>query len=284
VGFNSPTLFSTETNIFGIVFFTLPNVSIATGTLCRIKQRRTMMKFLFTYLILVTGLSSFAQDLKKITKESKSDLTTETYFVLRTNSSIMQGLFTKVSRTNVLLEKGYYNKNKKEGLWIYFKDNPNDTLMCGYFENDNLIGEWKIFDPNGNLSYVYDYSKNELIKYFWNHETRIFKVLKDGNLVEEEIDNPPLIIGDYKPGITVTRLRDSEKADEKGFQGEVMVSFLVDEKGNIVNPRISKGLNDKMDKEALQTLKIFPSKFFPARKNNIPLTVEYEMIIKFEIL
>jgi periplasmic protein TonB len=65
-------------------------------------------------------------------------------------------------------------------------------------------------------------------------------------------------------------------------KGYVVISFIVDRKGNMLNPIVSKSLVKALDREALRVVKLMP-KWIPARKNNKNFSSKLALPIKFEI-
>jgi len=65
-------------------------------------------------------------------------------------------------------------------------------------------------------------------------------------------------------------------------KGYVVISFIVDRKGNILNPIVSKSLVKALDREELRVVKLMP-KWIPARKNNKNVSSKLALPIKFEI-
>jgi TonB family protein len=61
------------------------------------------------------------------------------------------------------------------------------------------------------------------------------------------------------------------QARNRGEQGTVFVSFVVDEEGNVVNPELVRGVSTALDNEALRVVSIMP-RWKPATKDgqNVP--------------
>ena len=54
-------------------------------------------------------------------------------------------------------------------------------------------------------------------------------------------------------------------AQEAGVQGRVICSFVVDKKGNIVEPKIIRGIDPSLDAEALRVIGMMP-RWTPGRR------------------
>ena len=71
----------------------------------------------------------------------------------------------------------------------------------------------------------------------------------------------------------------AEKARE---QGRVIVSFVVDKEGNIVEPRVVKSVSELLDQEALRVINLMP-KWEPGRQNGQVVRVKYTLPMTFKL-
>ena len=72
------------------------------------------------------------------------------------------------------------------------------------------------------------------------------------------------------------------EAKEKGIEGKVLVSFVVDNKGNIKDISLTKSANEFLDKEALRVVKSMP-KWNPGKKDNKKVNVKLTLPISFKL-
>lgn len=77
-------------------------------------------------------------------------------------------------------------------------------------------------------------------------------------------------------------LRYPETAKEKGIEGKVLVKFIIDKEGNVVNPVIVRSVDAALDKAALDAVKKLP-KFKPGKIGGKPVNVWYSIPIAFKI-
>ena len=100
---------------------------------------------------------------------------------------------------------------------------------------------------------------------------------------EEEIfvvvEQPPVLIGGIA-GVQ-KRIRYPEMARKAGIEGRVVLQFVVDKDGNIINPRVVRGIGGGCDEEALKALK--DAKFKPGRQRGVPVNVSYSIPISFTL-
>jgi TonB family protein len=68
----------------------------------------------------------------------------------------------------------------------------------------------------------------------------------------------------------------------KGIQGRVIISFVVETDGSLSNIHIARGVAPDIDEEALRVIKLSP-KWAPGRQNGIPVRVAYSVPISFTL-
>ncbi|MDD5570171.1 MAG: energy transducer TonB [Bacteroidales bacterium] len=73
-----------------------------------------------------------------------------------------------------------------------------------------------------------------------------------------------------------------EKAKKKGIQGTVLISFIIDEEGNVTNAQIRKGIKKVCDEEALRVVKLMP-KWKPGKQSGKPVKVQFIMPVNFTL-
>ncbi|WP_455630512.1 TonB family protein, partial [Parabacteroides sp.] len=71
-------------------------------------------------------------------------------------------------------------------------------------------------------------------------------------------------------------------AQEAGVQGRVICSFVVDKKGNIVEPKIIRGIDPSLDAEALRVIGMMP-RWTPGRQDGKTVRVLYTVPITFRL-
>lgn len=110
---------------------------------------------------------------------------------------------------------------------------------------------------------------------------------------EEVVDDVPFIIVDDMPvfkggGITGFRnwvfdhLNYPEIAAENGISGKVYVNFTVNKKGDVVNAKVIRGVDQALDKEAIRAIMSSP-KWTPGNNRGIVVSVQYTMPIHFQL-
>lgn len=72
-----------------------------------------------------------------------------------------------------------------------------------------------------------------------------------------------------------------ERALRANIEGRVYVQFIVNEKGEVENPRVIRGIGGGCDEEALRVVKM--AKFKPGLQRGRPVRVQYNLPIIFRI-
>lgn len=73
-----------------------------------------------------------------------------------------------------------------------------------------------------------------------------------------------------------------EKAHAEGIQGRVMVKFIVNEEGKVVEPEVIKSINELLDEEALRVIKLMPN-WIPGKQRGKEVSVYYTLPITFRL-
>jgi TonB family protein len=87
----------------------------------------------------------------------------------------------------------------------------------------------------------------------------------------DEITAPRLLEA-ATPGYT-------DEAKKKNIRGEVIVTVIVNEKGDVTEPKVKKGLGAGLDESAIEAAKYF--KYKPGLKNDEPVPVRMELTFNF---
>ena len=71
-----------------------------------------------------------------------------------------------------------------------------------------------------------------------------------------------------------------EEAEEKGIEGRVLITFIIEKNGSISNVEVAESVNPLLDKEAVRVVKTM-KKWIPGKQNNEPARVRYTLPISF---
>lgn len=71
------------------------------------------------------------------------------------------------------------------------------------------------------------------------------------------------------------------KAKMANIEGRVIIQFIVNEKGEVENPRVIRGIGGGCDEEALRVVKM--AKFKPGKQRGKPVRIQYSIPILFKL-
>ncbi|MFA5668298.1 MAG: energy transducer TonB [Balneolaceae bacterium] len=77
------------------------------------------------------------------------------------------------------------------------------------------------------------------------------------------------------------KVRYPEMATRAGIEGRVTIQFIVNEKGEVENPRVIRGIGGGCDEEALKA--VMQAKFKPGMQRGRPVRVQYSLPIVFKL-
>ena len=69
---------------------------------------------------------------------------------------------------------------------------------------------------------------------------------------------------------------------DKGTEGQVMVMFVVDKDGSVVEPQVVKKVDPLLDEEALRVVKLMP-KWKPGMQRGEIVRVKYTIPVSFRL-
>ena len=109
------------------------------------------------------------------------------------------------------------------------------------------------------------------------------KPIQQQDEVEEEIfvvvENPPVLIG----GIASVQSHISYPplALKAGIEGRVIVQFVIDKTGKVLDPMVIRGIGGGCDEEAVRA--VLKANFQPGLQRGRPVAVRYTLPITFQI-
>ena len=102
-----------------------------------------------------------------------------------------------------------------------------------------------------------------------------------------DVDIKPMFLNSPDPSIFLERwvypyLKYPQYAVENGIQGRVLVEFVVDEKGNVGNVEVVRGVHEALDAEALRVVSASP-KWRPGRHHGKKVKVAITVSVDFRL-
>lgn len=110
------------------------------------------------------------------------------------------------------------------------------------------------------------------------------KPVNDETEFEEEqifivVETPPILIGGIKS--IQDKIIYPEIAVKAGIEGKVIVQFVIDRDGNVLNPFIVRGIGGGCDEESIRVVKQL--KFKPGLQRGRPVSVKYTIPVTFKL-
>jgi len=102
--------------------------------------------------------------------------------------------------------------------------------------------------------------------------------------IYEKVDKMP----EYPGGINALmsyigqNLRYPPSAQKQGLQGRVIVSFVINQKGEVVKTDLQKGVNPELNQEAIRIINSL-SKWTPGVKDGKIVSVHFSLPINFKL-
>ncbi len=76
-------------------------------------------------------------------------------------------------------------------------------------------------------------------------------------------------------------IRYPEIARKAGIEGSVFIQFVVDEKGNVIDPVVTRGIGGGCNEAALEAVR--KAKFKPGMQRGKPVKVQYNLPVRFRL-
>ena len=102
-----------------------------------------------------------------------------------------------------------------------------------------------------------------------------------------ECDARPTFLGSARPETFMKKwvyqyLRYPAEAVSEGVQGNVVVDFVIDEKGRVTEVEVTRGVDPRLDAEALRVVKASPA-WKPGRKNGKKVRARLSITVEFRL-
>lgn len=177
---------------------------------------------------------------------------------------------------------------------FYDGEIPSVLFTTGrYPEHGSGRDSYEIIDFPGmerELEYIYSY-----VQHLANGQRPLFR--SDGSrgkgnaagnvYAYNDVDVKPMFLNSPDPVIFLERwvypyLRYPKYAQENGIQGRVLVEFVVDEKGNVGDVTVVRGVHETLDAEAVRVVAASP-KWRPGRQNGRKVKVAVTVSVDFRL-
>jgi TonB family protein len=167
-------------------------------------------------------------------------------------NGIQEGSWKSYYKNGMLEYEGSYSNGNRAGKWIWYHTNGQILSKESYF--NNILTKYKFWDPNGKRSDISKFKKD----------------------------------AEYPGGLEAFRkmINDSliypEKAIKNGIFGRVTIQFKVNDKGEVIDIKILRGLEPLLDNESIRVVKL-SGKWTPGEFHNRPYFSMFVIPIIFQL-
>lgn len=177
---------------------------------------------------------------------------------------------------------------------FYDKEIPSILFTTGrYPEHNTGRDTYGIVDFEGmerELEYIYSYVQelcNGRKPLFRNTETKKADDMPSDVYAYSDVDVKPQFLNSSDPRTFMERwvypyLKYPKYAADNGIQGRVLVEFIVDEKGEVRDARVVRGIHTSLDEEALRVVSASP-KWRPGRHRGKKVKVAITVSVEFRL-
>jgi TonB family protein len=177
------------------------------------------------------------------------------------------GKFVKITPVEKL--PGDVTNNKKEVTFL----NPKEATDFMTREVSKL--DFRIGKKNGKpVKYCYNYMELLSRAPSKNKDKKQADIIVEGDEFYKSLDKTPVPVTPIKP-------QYPEIAKRAGIKGRVMVSVLIDEKGNASEAKVVKSLGAGLDESAVAAIK--EAKFNPGILNGKPVKVRIVYPVDYQL-
>ena len=246
------------------------------------------MKLLFTLLLGLTIQQGFAQlsdvqffyfnkDWKQISADSAA-------YLIRVGQTADSGYqWTYYNFLGPRIKQESFKDVKatvRNGKFTYYQANGR-VDSAGEYKNNLLEGTWVFNNEKGSIIREKEWLAGVIIKDTVMLEKQEDQKIKKGPIAGEVESEYPGGLKAWAKFMT-KNMRYPERAMRAEVMGDIVVQFIVDEKGNVQSPEICQSAEYSLDEEALRII-IQSGHWDPASKDGKPLKSYKRQPIKFRM-
>jgi len=130
----------------------------------------------------------------------------------------------------------------------------------------------------------YDYTKEVMMDLPPPEESEPNKSLPDDSLIFTIVEDQPEFPGgnDSLKAYIKRNIQYPKEALEKGIEGTVFVTFIVEKDGSVSGVQVLRGIGKGCDKEAMRVIRNMP-RWKPGYQRGNPVRVKYHVPIRFKL-
>ena len=230
--------------------------------------------------------------------------------------TVLDGKYKEWLDNGSIYKEGQFDNGNKEGEWKYFNTDGKLESFGSYNENQKT-GLWTRNNFEGNISSEYNYLKGEKHGPYklYNLEGELTEkgIYTNGERTTQNIlipvpeDEEEFKIVEKMPMFkhptceVMSSNEEQKKCSEKallqfiyknikyprfsrseGVEGQVLISFVINKEGKVVDRKVHRGVNDDIATEASRIVDLMPD-WNPGIKGDKPVKVLYNLPIRFKL-
>ena len=216
---------------------------------------------------------------------------------------VLHGLSYMAYDDGTVTTRGYYYKNKKEGLW------QHGLGTSGMYENDEKTGVWKTLNEDSTIYkemfYVIGKREGKQLTYDSLGNIEYEELFENGELISTNKESISEIVEEFPrfPGCedngmsgkelrncangellkyVYSNLRYPPHARENDVEGKAIFRYVVSAEGKIEDIETLSGLSEDIRDECIPLIKTMP-KWRPGYKDGKPVKVQFTLPIVFRL-
>lgn len=229
-----------------------------------------------TYLVLLIFCSAlvYGQETIKKTVSRANQNYKEIYYVLKSDTTILHGSYTKLTNLNRVQIEGFYKNGAKDSIWTEYSLSQK-KIKKGKYQADKKVEDWDFYDAEGKLDQCIDFTTNSVL-YFKDNDKK-FTIIGNADPKKVKLDQPPLYAEGKMDIIKIinSNIRYPANAVNNNVTGTVEITFTIDSIGKTSNYRVTKKIGSGCDEEALRVIKMIPENWLPGIFQGKAVSVDY---------
>lgn len=204
---------------------------------------------------------------------------------------IFSGPYKTYYKNGILKEDGFYDEDKRQGVWKEFHDNGQQELEIFY--NDRKSSYHQYWDASGKAYLVngtgYFVRTSEVAA---NRHYEIVDQELIGNYsISDKGDTTYFVVQEtatYKGGMPgfykelSQTMRYPAHARRMGIEGKVFVEFTVEKNGNVSNIKVLMGPDETLNEEAARVMALM-NKWTPGKVRGKPVAQKLVLPVSFKL-
>lgn len=187
-------------------------------------------------------------------------------------------------KNGVVIEKGDYVNDKRDGLWTYF-EKEKGILERGYYKEGNKVGKWTYHYYNIPVQ-TYDHSLDSVLQ-FYDDKTESEAIIdSNSEIVKVVLSRPPQYVGHKRQlqSDMASLTKYPLEARRMVLEGQVVVSFLVNEDGTTSDFSVLKDIGGNCGSAVIDAYKANRVKWVPGTYNGRKVKVKFYQTVTFRLI